>query len=128
VESIQQTVSDLTDLDKTTLNVLCHSGILPNQNRPKVIAFDLDDDTLELLPQVLLYKGSNVFLEIWNKMVNAVADQKGIKLAIKETLKEVWSPVNRNWNALCQQMQDGKMLFQVLFVLEFNNNHSEIMI
>jgi len=80
---------------------------------PKVIAFNLEEGILELLPEVLQNKDSNVFIKKWTSTGNQECNKKGEMLSIKEILKDVWHPLQIWWTELCQKMENGTIFFKV---------------
>ena len=81
------------------------------KHRPFVTIFELSQDHLDLLLDILECSKGLLFTKLWEARGLELKRVKGRTLTIPEVLEEVWEPVVYQWQILCQKLKKGDMLF-----------------
>ena len=79
--------------------------------RPTVIAFELNQKNLEILPRIIEHAQGYLFRKIWEKKGEELHKSSEKLLPMNDVIPKVWIPVLKQWTHLCKQLISGDILF-----------------
>ncbi|VDI41573.1 Hypothetical predicted protein [Mytilus galloprovincialis] len=81
------------------------------KHRPFVIIFELSQDQLDVLPDIMECSKGLLFTKLWEERGTELKKEKGSRLTILEVLTEVWEPTANLWKTICQRLKRGDLFF-----------------
>lgn len=76
--------------------------------QPRLCIFDIEDEVIEIVPELEKLKQSVIFQKLWEQKAGAI--QSGTELST--AILTVWKSVKTTWLSLCAQIADGSATFQ----------------
>jgi len=114
--NIEARIKSFAKLEDVSLNMLCKPALVDNvtnaeRYQPVILAFELEQEVLDILPKILECSKGVLFMKLWEKRGNEMVKQKGRNLVMEEILTELWEPTYRFWCVLCEKLKTGNLLF-----------------
>ncbi|XP_071112725.1 E3 ubiquitin-protein ligase rnf213-alpha-like isoform X2 [Haliotis cracherodii] len=76
--------------------------------QPRLCIFDIQDEVIEIVPELEKLKQSVIFQKLWEQKAAAIPSGTELSTAILT----VWKSVKTTWLSLCDQIADGSATFQ----------------
>ncbi|XP_071137105.1 E3 ubiquitin-protein ligase rnf213-alpha-like [Mytilus edulis] len=115
ITALEEQTRKFQELDKVSLKDISDKGQVPKdikKYKPKVIAFEIESDVLEVLPEVIRCSSGNLFIRIWEKLATDFRRTVKRALEISEIMDHVWHPAYREWKGLHQRLKTGEIYFK----------------
>ncbi|VDI31555.1 Hypothetical predicted protein [Mytilus galloprovincialis] len=114
---IDDEMTKLKDLQKVPLCNVCRREefIIDQEDEIKVIAFNLSNDVLKQISEIVSHCEGYFFLRLWDKYGKCATKIKKESLTIEEVLTSVWKPSLDEWSKLYERLKNGTIL-----CIEFN--------
>ncbi|CAG2239667.1 unnamed protein product [Mytilus edulis] len=81
------------------------------RHRPFVKVFELSQDQLDILPDIVECSRGLLFTKLWEDQGIELKKELNRKLTIHEVLTEVWEPTVNQWKTICQRLKRGDLFF-----------------
>ncbi|VDH96739.1 Hypothetical predicted protein [Mytilus galloprovincialis] len=80
--------------------------------RPRIIAFKLNAEILEALPEIIHRSNGKLFQRVWDNTAEDVRKSLNRALRIDDIMEHVWKPAYKEWKALHQRLKTGEIFFR----------------
>lgn len=115
-QDIEDVLAKCADIDEFKMSDLCKPGILEEIKDfetfcPSIIAFEIPDDVMKMLPKLLQYDKGMVFNRLWEIAGQATVRRQGKALSLEEVIEHVWEPVFTHWSTVQQRLIAGTIQF-----------------
>lgn len=113
---MEKNIRDLENIGTYPLNFLVKTMSFDEiadleKHRPFVKIFELGQDQLDVLPDIVKCSIGLLFTKLWEERGIELKKKLGRKLNIGEVLSDVWEPTANHWKTICQQLKRGDLLF-----------------
>ncbi|CAG2216925.1 unnamed protein product [Mytilus edulis] len=112
---IEEQMKKLHNFQDRPLKEICAEVDVPKDVRkykPRIIAFEINAEILEALPEIIRCSNGNLFIKMWDKCAVDVRKRFDHALGIDEIMEHVWKPACKEWKALHQRLKTGEIFFR----------------
>lgn len=112
---IEEQMKKVHNFEDRPLSEICAEVDVPKDVRkykPRIIAFEINAEILEALPEIIRCSNGNLFIKMWDKCAVEVRKRFDHALGIDEIMEHVWKPACKEWKALHQRLKTGEIFFR----------------